>query len=64
MEKNSRKLKKRLESDGWVVVNTEGSHWQFKHPNKSGRLTLPHPRKDISPGVVKQIYKAAGWRKG
>jgi len=63
MERNSRKLKKRLEADGWFVVNTEGSHWQFKHPDRAGRLTLPHPRKDISPGVVRQIYKTAGWQK-
>lgn len=61
MERNSRKLKKLLEADGWFVVNVEGSHWQFKHPNKKGRITLPHPRKDISPGVVRRIYKDVGW---
>lgn len=61
MERNSRKLKKLLEADGWFVVNVEGSHWQFKHSNKKGRITLPHPRKDISPGVVRRIYKDVGW---
>lgn len=62
MERNSRKLKKRLEKEGWEHVRTEGSHWTYKHPNKNKLITLPHPRKDLTPGVVRTIYKDAGWR--
>lgn len=61
MERNSRKLKKLLEADGWYEVTTRGSHVQFKHDNKSGRVTLPHPKKDLKEGTVKSIYKQAGW---
>lgn len=61
MERNSRKLKKLLEADGWYEVATKGSHVQFKHDNKPGRVTLPHPKKDLKEGTVKSIYKQAGW---
>jgi len=61
MERNSRKLKKLLEADGWYEVATRGSHVQFKHTYKPGRATLPHPKKDLKKGTVKSIYKQAGW---
>lgn len=62
MERNSRKLKKRLEAEGWEHVRTVGSHLTFKHPQKEALITLPHPRKDLTPGLVRSIYKDAGWR--
>ncbi|RQP04189.1 MULTISPECIES: type II toxin-antitoxin system HicA family toxin [unclassified Paracoccus (in: a-proteobacteria)] len=62
MERNSRKLIKMLEADGWVRVAVKGDHWQFKHPEKPGRVTVPHPNKDIKPGTVMSIYRQAGWR--
>lgn len=61
MERNSRKLKKLLEDDGWYEVAIKGSHIQFKHPTKRGRVTLPHPKKDLKLGTVKSIYVQAGW---
>ncbi|WP_416877297.1 type II toxin-antitoxin system HicA family toxin [Litorimonas sp.] len=61
MERNSRKLKKLLEADGWYEVGVRGSHVQFKHSTKSGRVTLPHPKKDLKAGTVRSIYKQAGW---
>lgn len=62
MERNSRKLIELLERDGWVRVAVKGSHWQFKHPTKAGRVTLPHPVKDINVGTVASIYRQAGWK--
>lgn len=62
VERNSRKLIKLLEQDGWVRVAVKGDHWQFKHPVKRGRVTVPHPRRDIKPGTVISIYRQAGWR--
>ncbi|MED2006715.1 type II toxin-antitoxin system HicA family toxin [Brevibacillus borstelensis] len=57
---SSRKIIRALEQDGWYVVHTDGSHWQFRHPIKPGRVTVPHPRKDIPLGTVKSIEKQAG----
>ncbi|MEL6602366.1 MAG: type II toxin-antitoxin system HicA family toxin [Cyanobacteria bacterium J06614_10] len=51
----------KLKSDGWILVNTKGSHKQFKHPNKKGRVTVPHPKKDLPIGTLKSIVKQAGW---
>jgi predicted RNA binding protein YcfA (HicA-like mRNA interferase family) len=61
MERNSRKLKKLLEQDGWVQATIRGSHHQFKHPTKKGIVTLPHPKKDLPLGTVYSVYKQAGW---
>jgi predicted RNA binding protein YcfA (HicA-like mRNA interferase family) len=41
-------------------VHTVGDHWQFTHPTKPGRVTVPHPRKDIPLGTLKSIEKQAG----
>jgi len=57
---NSRELIKLIEKDGWFLVNTEGSHNQYKHPSKKGRVTVPHPKKDIPIGTLKSIKKQAG----
>ena len=62
MERDSRKLIKMLENDGWRHVATKGDHFQFKHPNRPGRVTVPHPKKDINKGTVMSIYRQAGWR--
>ena len=62
VERDSRKLIKLLEQDGWVRVVVKGDHWQFKHPVKKGRVTVPHPQRDIKPGTVFAIYRQAGWR--
>ncbi len=60
---SSREIIERLKADGWVEVAQEGSHVQFKHPTKPGRVTVPHPRKDIPIGTLRSIEKQAGWRK-
>lgn len=57
---NSRDIIKRLEADGWFEVAQKGSHKQFKHPTKAGRVTVPHPKKDLPKGTVKSIEKQSG----
>lgn len=57
---NSAALIKKLKADGWVLTNTVGSHHQFKHPSKTGKVTVPHPKKDLPVGTVKSIMKQAG----
>jgi len=54
---NSREVIRRLEADGWFKVAQKGSHVQFKPPNKSGRVTVPHPEKDIDINTLKSIEK-------
>jgi predicted RNA binding protein YcfA (HicA-like mRNA interferase family) len=62
MERNSRKLIKMLEQDGWVQDRVNGDHYTFKHPNRVEIITVTHPRKDLPIGLVRRIYKLAGWR--
>lgn len=57
---DSRTLIKILEADGWTLVAVKGSHHQFKHPTKPGRVTVPHPKKDLVKGTEIRILKQAG----
>jgi len=59
---DSREILRRLEEDGWVKVAQKGSHVQLKHPSKPGRVTLPHPKKDLPKGTVKSIERQSGSR--
>jgi len=56
----SRELIKELERDGWRHYATTGSHHHFKHPTKPGKVTVPHPTKDMHPKTVKSVRKQAG----
>lgn len=50
----------RLKADGWYLAATRGSHRQFKHPVKSGRVTVPgKPSDDLAPGTLNSILKQA-----
>ena len=57
---NSRDVIKAIEADGWVEVSKKGSHAQFKHPTKPGRVTVVHPSKDIPLGTLRSIEKQSG----
>jgi predicted RNA binding protein YcfA (HicA-like mRNA interferase family) len=47
--------------DGWIQVATRGSHRQFKHPVKPGRVTIAgKPSDDLAPGTLNSILKQAG----
>ena len=56
----SREIIRKLEQNGWFEVAQSGSHKQFKHGTKSGRVTVPSPRKDIPLGTLRSIEKQAG----
>ena len=60
MEYSSREVIKIIEADGWYEVVCVGSHHQFKHPVKVGRVTIPHPKRKLPLGTVKSIFKQAG----
>ena len=51
---------KLVEEDGWYVARGKGSHRQYKHPIKPGRVTIAgHPGDDLSPGTLNSILKQA-----
>ncbi len=60
MATSSRDIIKELQAAGWVLDRTEGSHHHFRHPEKPGTVTVPHPKKDLAIGTVKSIRKQAG----
>jgi predicted RNA binding protein YcfA (HicA-like mRNA interferase family) len=50
-----------LRADGWYLVAVRGSHRQFKHPTKRGRVTVPGRRgAELAPGTLNSILKQAG----
>lgn len=55
-----REVIKLLEADGWYLVATKGSHRQYKHPTKPGRVTIAgHSGGDLAPGTLNSILKQA-----
>lgn len=55
-----RELEKMIEEDGWYPVSQKGSHRQYKHPTKPGKVTIPIHKGDLHPDTVKSILKQAG----
>jgi predicted RNA binding protein YcfA (HicA-like mRNA interferase family) len=56
-----RDVLKLIERDGWYQVAQKGSHRQFKHPEKSGRVTVAgHPSQEMDQGTLNSIFKQAG----
>ncbi|AVP96812.1 addiction module toxin, HicA family [Ahniella affigens] len=55
---------KLLHDDGWFLVATRGSHRQFKHPSKPGRVTIAgKPSDDLATGTLLSILKQAGLKR-
>ncbi len=53
-----------IELNGWQLVATRGSHRQYKHPTKTGRVTVPGKLSDdLAPGTLASILKQAGVNK-
>ena len=57
---SSREVVSMLIADGWYEVNCVGSHHQFKHPTKPGRVTVKHPDKDIPRKTLDSIERQSG----
>jgi predicted RNA binding protein YcfA (HicA-like mRNA interferase family) len=52
---------KLLKKDDWYLSRTRGSHRQYKHPSKSGLITIAgKPSDDLAPGTLNSIFKQAG----
>ena len=53
-----------LGEDGWILVATKGSHRQFRHATKLGRVTVPgKPSDDIAAGTLSSVLKQAGLKR-
>ena len=56
-----REVVKLLEADGWSLARTRGSHRQYKHPTKKGRVTIPgKPSRELYPELERSILRQAG----
>lgn len=56
----SRDIIRRLVADGWAEVRQSGSHKQFRHPEKPGTVTVPHPKSEMAIGTIRSIEKQSG----
>lgn len=59
---DSREIIAALQAAGWRQVAQKGSHVQLKHPDRPGRVTVPHPRKDIPAGTLRSIERQSGMK--
>jgi predicted RNA binding protein YcfA (HicA-like mRNA interferase family) len=57
---SSREVIAALKADGWYEVNCVGSHHQYKHPEKRGRVTVKHPCKNIPRKTLDSIERQSG----
>lgn len=52
-----------LTKDGWYLIAQRGSHRQFKHPTKKGRVTVnKKPSETMDQENLNSIWKQAGWK--
>lgn len=59
-----REVIKFIEDDGWALVRQRGSHRQFKHLSKPGRVTVPGNLGDeVKPGTLASVLRQAGLRR-
>ncbi len=60
-----REVIRRLEQEGWVLKTTRGSHRNYVHPTRPGKVTVPGKLSaDVPPGTWASIQRQAGWRDG
>ena len=57
---SSREIIRLLEKAGWRQVRVTGSHHHFRHPERPGTVTVPHPVKDMPPGTLRSIERQSG----
>lgn len=50
---------KRLRDGGWILKTQKGSHAQYMHPIKSGKVTVPIHKGDIAKGTLRSIFRQA-----
>ena len=58
--KSSRDVIRQLQDAGWILVRVKGDHHHFKHALNPAIVTVPHPKRDLSLGVLKNIERVTG----
>jgi predicted RNA binding protein YcfA (HicA-like mRNA interferase family) len=54
---------RRLTQEGWHLVEHEGSHRQYRHPQKPGKVTVAgKPSKTLTEATWQSIQRQAGWK--
>lgn len=56
----SREVIRKIEAAGWYEVRQSGSHKQFRHPDRPGTVTVPHPKAELGRGTLKSISRQSG----
>ena len=56
----AREMEKIILADGWIFRSQKGSHRQYVHPVKSGRVRIPFHSADLTKAVENSIRKQAG----
>jgi|JI8StandDraft_1071087.scaffolds.fasta_scaffold232573_1 predicted RNA binding protein YcfA (HicA-like mRNA interferase family) len=59
---SSRDAIREIEARGWVLARSRGDHFTYKNPTNPMLITLPHPVKSLSPGIVRDVERKAGIR--
>ncbi len=57
---SSAEVIRRIKAAGWTLARVKGSHHHFKHSDRQGIVTVPHPKKDIPLGTLKSIERQSG----
>lgn len=61
MPRKVREIIRDVTAEGWRLISQQGSHRQYKHPTKPGRVTIPgHLNDDLAPKTEKSILSQAG----
>jgi predicted RNA binding protein YcfA (HicA-like mRNA interferase family) len=61
VETDLRRIRQRLEAEGWLILRNTGDHTVYGHGERFGRIPVPKGRGDLPQGTAKSIAKAAGW---
>jgi predicted RNA binding protein YcfA (HicA-like mRNA interferase family) len=52
---------KLIEADGWYFLRQKGSHRQYRHATKPGKVTIAgKPSDEMAPGTLGSIFRQAG----
>lgn len=60
MPRTAKQMERLILADGWICVDCTGSHRQYKHPTKKGKVTIPYHSGDLDKGTEHAVLKQAG----
>jgi len=60
---NFKELERKIKADGWSLVDVNGSHYQYRHPVKLGKVTIPRHKGDLKRSTAESVLMQAGLKK-